>query len=179
MTTQDIGNIKTVVVDKHVLLDIIKENKIKHDQLYTAAVSGYWLTAHSIIEQKRKNFENYHKELYQEFNKNTDIIIEKIINRAKIEDYRYIPMQTSFNYSIDLKYPENHAAEYNRAIRSIELNVYDKIQLSELEFNQYVMNDWSWKSAFVTANSAYILSGANCITGAYSSAIQASGCLIL
>lgn len=180
MNEQNIGNVKTVVVNRDKLLDIIKENKAKHDALFDAALSGYWIAAHTRIEKKREEFNTHAQDTASYFYKITDVLLDKVSKKEKVNDCSYINVPNpNFNYCIDLKYPESHAYEYEKAIRSISLNVYDKIELNEQEFNQYVMNDWSWKNSFISSNSNYIYSGMSCITGYYANAIQTSGCLIL
>lgn len=177
---ENIGNVKSVVIDRDNLLSIIKENKAKHDALFDAALSGYWISTKDVIEKKVKEFKDYTKVLNSDFTHSTDTILNKISKQEKVDGYTYIPTpNASFSYSVNLKYPESHAAEYDRAIRSVSLNVYDKIELSETEFNQYVMNDWSWKSSFINSNNSYVTAGSACITGCYSNAILLSGCSIL
>lgn len=177
---QYVGNVKSAVVDRNQLLSILKENKARHDALLEAAVSGYWLAVKERVEQKRTEFKEYDNNLNSYFYKLTDILLDKIEKKEKVDDCGHINVpKPNFNYMIDLRYPESHTAEYNRAIRSVELNVYDKIELSESEFNQYVMNDWSWKNSFILSNSLYVLSGAASVTGFYGNSIRSSGCLIL
>ncbi len=180
MSEENIGDVKDVVINKGKLLAIIKENKARHDALFEAALSGYWISAKTVIEQKQKEFKEYLVTLKSDFTYGSNMILDKIAKQEKVDDYGSIPLNNSyFNYGVNLKYPESHEAEYNRAIRAIELNIYENIELSEIEFNQYVMNDWSWKNSFVTSNSNYISLGAKCITGYYSNMIYCSGAGIL
>lgn len=51
--------------------------------------------------------------------------------------------------------PVNQTPEYDRAIRMLEMSVDDTVQLSASEFESYVMDRWTWKKAFLAANSAY------------------------
>ncbi len=185
MNETPIGNIKNVVINRDKLLNIIKENKAKHDALFEMSVSGYWLTADTRIQEKKNEFEKYLIDAALDFRRNAENIHEKIKNKQKVDNVSYIPMQTSMSYQINLSYPVSYTNEYHKAIRSVELSVYDNIQLNEQEFNQNVLNDWNWKSSFVNSNSAYVT---NCLTGyspilfsgsSYYNAIAMSGCLIL
>lgn len=181
MQNENIGDIRNVVVDKLQLLSIIKDNKAKHDAIFESAVSGYWIEAKDRVNQKKAEFSKYTNYLTSLFNTSTDLLLKRIEDRESLTQYSSINVSPAYmNYSINLKYPESYDKEYNRAIRSVELNVYDKIELSEQEFNQYVMNDWSWKNSFISSNSAYvntyIFSGAHAITGCYSSNVLTSGC---
>lgn len=51
--------------------------------------------------------------------------------------------------------PVSHENEYNRAIRMLELSVDEEITLQEHEFQQLVLDEWTWKHQFATANATY------------------------
>lgn len=113
---------QTIEIHRDKLLPIIKENQKKHDDIYNAAVSGYWEKAEQVLQEK----------------------LAKVQAKQKIENY------------LGLAYPDNHADDYLRAISMIELSHQDVIDLSQQEFDQYVRNQWNWRSSFLTINSAYI-----------------------
>jgi hypothetical protein len=46
--------------------------------------------------------------------------------------------------------PRDHTADYERAIRMIEMALGDTITLSEADFAQYVMDDWGWQGQFLS-----------------------------
>lgn len=48
--------------------------------------------------------------------------------------------------------PMNQTKDYDRAIRMIEMSVDDTVELSEDDFNSYVLDDWSWKERFTVNN---------------------------
>ncbi len=43
---------QNITLNKNDLLPIVKENKEKHDNIYNAAVSGYWVKAEEILNTK-------------------------------------------------------------------------------------------------------------------------------
>lgn len=51
--------------------------------------------------------------------------------------------------------PNSYEDSYNRAIRMMELSVDDVIELEEQIFNQLVLDEWSWKNAFVATSAMY------------------------
>ncbi len=51
--------------------------------------------------------------------------------------------------------PSDHTDDYDRAIRMLEMSVDEEIEISQHDFAQYVMDDWSWKRDFLTTNSLY------------------------
>lgn len=60
--------------------------------------------------------------------------------------------------SLSLIEPIDQTREYTRAITMLEMSVEDEITLSDLDFRQLVMDEWSWKGQFLTANRAYSVS---------------------
>lgn len=51
--------------------------------------------------------------------------------------------------------PVSYEDSYKRAIRMLELSVEDVIEVEEDVFNQLVLDEWSWKRAFMMSNSVY------------------------
>ena len=51
--------------------------------------------------------------------------------------------------------PTSYEKEYDRAIRMLELSVDDTIELEDEIFNQLVLDEWSWKHAFVASGALY------------------------
>jgi hypothetical protein len=51
--------------------------------------------------------------------------------------------------------PVSYEKEYNRAERMLELSVEEVIEVEQDVFNQLVLDEWSWKNAFVASASLY------------------------
>jgi hypothetical protein len=58
--------------------------------------------------------------------------------------------------TISLVEPMDQTKDYDRVIRMLEMSVDEVIVIGAHEFQQYVMDDWSWKEAFTSSNSAYL-----------------------
>lgn len=56
---------------------------------------------------------------------------------------------------IRLQEPVDQTADYDRAIRMLEMSEDATILLSEADFACYVLDDWAWKRNFLISNSAY------------------------
>ncbi len=52
--------------------------------------------------------------------------------------------------------PEDHTRDYDRRIKMYEMDIDDTIEMTEQEFAQYVLDDWGWKQAWTTSNTAYL-----------------------
>ena len=57
---------------------------------------------------------------------------------------------------ISLDEPVDQTKDYDRAIRMLEMSVNSNAELTETEFSQYVLDDWSWKGQFTSTNSKYL-----------------------
>lgn len=60
------------------------------------------------------------------------------------------------NY-LELPAPEDHTDEYDRAIRMLELDSRDAIELNEQEFRQFVQDDWDWKQSWISSTRSYVV----------------------
>lgn len=53
--------------------------------------------------------------------------------------------------------PQDHTHEYDRAIRMMEMDIIDTVELTEEQFNQYVLDEWTWSGGTKAAHSAYLV----------------------
>lgn len=58
--------------------------------------------------------------------------------------------------NISLPKPVSYESEYKRAIAMLEMSVDVHIKLSEHEFSQYVLDEWTWKQSALLVNSSYV-----------------------
>lgn len=56
----------------------------------------------------------------------------------------------------ELVEPVSQVKEYDRAIAMLTMSVDNEIELGQVEFNQFVMDDWQWSAATKFANSRYL-----------------------
>jgi hypothetical protein len=147
-----------VIIDKRQLLSIIKDNLEKHDAIYEVACSGFWQAAQEKLNNKKAKFEQTLNDLNKEFSFHFDIVQT---NLDKKDRNLSLPSRIgesflSFDYNLGLNYSENHSDDYKRTIRMLELSVADKIQLTQSEFDAYVLNNWTWKNSFNSTNLTYV-----------------------
>jgi hypothetical protein len=141
---KEINSLGSVYVEKSQLLDIVKGNKEKHDVIYEAALIGY-----------NQAVKNYLGRLESESQRIKELTVEY----AKQESYGKRFDKTGL-YLIDCEppaIPVEYGYEYDKTIKKLELSTADKISLVDAEFNQYVMNNWSWKQQFLASNTSYAL----------------------
>lgn len=57
--------------------------------------------------------------------------------------------------SVDLIEPMDMTVSYDTAIKMLEMSVDDNIELTTMEFQQYVEDRWQWSQQFSCSNSLY------------------------
>jgi uncharacterized membrane protein len=60
---------------------------------------------------------------------------------------------------VELAEPMDQTRDYDRVIRMLEMEVRSEVEVTEVEFAQYVMDDWSWKRQFLATNLGYTSHG--------------------
>lgn len=58
--------------------------------------------------------------------------------------------------ALSLVQPVDQTADYDRALRMLELTADEVVELEEHEFDCYVMDRWHWRNQFLSSNSAYV-----------------------
>jgi len=103
-----------------------------------------------LLEILQKNRDN-HVELYKEALEGSIVETKKrleekldLINKGTIE-----------SLTVSFTPPQNHEKTYNQAIKMVSLNVNNTIELDAATFNNLVLDDWAWSSAWFTRNSSY------------------------
>lgn len=60
-----------------------------------------------------------------------------------------------FTPSIFLPEPQDHTKDYDRVIALLGMSLDAELELSAMEFSQYVLDDWGWKGDFIATSSNY------------------------
>lgn len=68
-----------------------------------------------------------------------------------IKDIKNGEIVSHLNFDV----PENHKEDYDRTLTMLGMSEDTIIELTEQEFNQYVMDDWNWKHQFMTTTANY------------------------
>lgn len=78
-------------------------------------------------------------------------VIAELTSRLKDARAGKLP-QLFFN----LPMPVDQTKAYDRAIGMLELSVDDVIELEEHDYQQYVLDEWSWSAQTTATNSFYV-----------------------
>jgi hypothetical protein len=57
--------------------------------------------------------------------------------------------------AITMPEPQDHTKDYDRVITMLEMSVDEQVELDSVSFDQYVMDNWSWKAGALATNSMY------------------------
>lgn len=60
------------------------------------------------------------------------------------------------NLGFSLPEPVDYTDSYNTALSMLEWEVTDEIELSESDFQRYVLNKWEWARMFAANTQAYL-----------------------
>ena len=56
---------------------------------------------------------------------------------------------------VNLIHPISFEEDYNKAIGLLELCVSETVDIDEIDYRNYILDDWGWKSTFSSASSSY------------------------
>lgn len=103
-----------------------------------------------LLEILRSN-KGQHRQLFE-------IASEEWLDQAKeglsklVKEIRERRVVTLF---VNLPLPEEHTADYDRAIRMLEMHVEETVTLDEEAYAQLVDDDWGWKDQFNRTTAYY------------------------
>ena len=72
------------------------------------------------------------------------------------EQLRLLAAETEIEAHYNFPPVENHEQDYQMAIEMAKMSVDDVIELSQAEFQQYVMDEWHWQHDFKHTTRAYL-----------------------
>jgi len=104
----------------------------------------------TLLERLYANRES-HKKMFQEalegFCKAAEAALKLELKRLKEGKPR--------NVFVHTEVPVDQTVQYNRVIEMIEMSLGDTVMLSEQDFKQYVMDDWTWSREWLHKNQQY------------------------
>lgn len=108
------------------------------------------ISKQKLLDKLREN-RNNHRKIFEEalegWRKRVIIELQCALRDAR----KGLKYRTYFN----LPQPTDHTNEYDRIIDQIEWCETELIQLDQIQFNQFVRDDWGWKNDFLTNATIY------------------------
>lgn len=140
---------RTVTVKVSDLLAKLKENRQKHQEEYQESVAGYKVLAGERLARLREKAESA-------LVANFDRIAEKI-DEFDPEDEEGLTDQVTLitSMTFNLKVPQDHTRSYDVAIEMAEWETREEIELTQAQFQCFVLDDWEWQQEFKHLNKSY------------------------
>ena len=148
---------KEINIEKTKLLEVIRANRDRHLADYTTAMREYVL-------EITEDVHGLGKELLQF--KNTVDTLDTSVAVSADDLKTFTTALTKVSSAWYQKagchtQPVSFAKEYDSIIRKLELSHDEIIQLSDAEFEKYVMDNWQWKQEFTNQTIGYLAKANN------------------
>lgn len=104
----------------------------------------------STLKKNRENHRKIFEEALEGYREEAIKELAEAINDAKAGK--------KIRRSLSLVEPMDQTKDYDRVIRMLEMSKDTIIEISEIDFAQYVLDDWRWKDQFTASNSRYLKS---------------------
>jgi hypothetical protein len=155
-------SLEQITVKRSDVLEIVRENKKKHDSIFKDAVDGFWNAAEEVLKKNEKetitSLEKRHKEKLKAMRKELKVAKKNLKDQTKKElEFVKKKEKNSPWYYMKNIYPENHSDDYEGTIRRLELCVDSEVELDEVEFDKYIRNKWQWRDSFLSNNTGYAM----------------------
>lgn len=138
---------RTVKVDTFKLLTALKENKEKHVKEYEEAVLGYKEVAKARLEAELGKAELKLQRNFQ--------LLNAKIDQFEVEDQNDTVVLLE-HVMFSMKVPQNHEKAYEVAIQMAEWEVGNTVELTQSQFQCFVLDDWDWKNEFEAVTKRYL-----------------------
>ena len=106
-----------------------------------------------LVEKLKENREVHiaeYTEMIQDYKSKVTKELKKILKESKNKN-NWDPRT-----SVHLDKPRSYATEYNQIIGLLEMSVEDTFDISQEEYNKYVLNQWNWSSSFEFSKMSYL-----------------------
>lgn len=102
--------------------------------------------------EKLKQNRDAHRALFLKAQEGYRKVVIQVLDRS-LAEARKEGGKIRIWFNIDA--PIDHTRDYNRVIGMLQWHGEEDIELTEVEYTNYILDDWSWKSAFVSTSCSY------------------------
>lgn len=114
-------------------------------------VTKSWLL--NVVSENLKNHDKIFEEALEGYKKQCISQLEAYLERIKRGDVIQV--------YVSMPQPVNQRKAYERVLDMIANNQDNNIILDEADYAAYVLDEWSWKDAFIHTNSSYSVTAKN------------------
>ena len=139
---------RTVTVERQKLICTLKENRSTHSEDYQQAVRDYKDLARDRLAASKRKAEQRLEDRFAR--------ISQAIDRFDPDDDELTDRVTVIDaVTFNLRVPQDHTKAYNVAIQMAEWEVGDTVELTQFQFQCFVLDDWDWKPEFARLQQDY------------------------
>ena len=138
---------RTVTVNRLELLKTLRENKEKHQKEYQESVLGYKELAQEKLKEEAEK-------ATRRIANNLEILFKRIeqFDPENPLDNDVVLLQ---GVHFSLQVPQDHSNAYEVAIQMAEWETKEEIELTQSQFQCFVMDEWDWMRDFKVLNARY------------------------
>ena len=103
------------------------------------------------LVKNRAEHKRIYDEAFQGFKEEAIETAGKILDAAKDAEHLGV-----IRLSLGLTPPANNLKDYDRAIGMLEMSIDNEVEITSLEFQHYIQDDWGWKNSFLLSNTKYL-----------------------
>lgn len=129
-----VRDMRTIEMPTEDLIKALEKNLEVHNEVYSEAIENFW------------------KQVQDEFDEEIEEA-QEVISNKDLGTKRGVFVQ------IAIKAPINREEDYKTAIAMFKAEVKKTVEVSQREFEMYVLNKWDWADEFLTSNSMYASAG--------------------
>lgn len=138
---------RIVTVDRNKLIETLRVNRDKHRREYEEALAGYQK------KTKEKLAAMYSKAMVM-LDDNVALITRRI-DRFDPEDQQDETIVVLSQVAFRMPVPRDHTRDYDVAIAMAEWEVNETIEVTQSQFQCFVLDDWEWQREFKMSNRLY------------------------
>ena len=107
-----------------------------------------------LLETLKKN-QAAHRAIFEKAQEGYRRVVIGLLDAAILDAKENKEIITYFN----VEAPHDHTEDYRRVIKMLEWSVSDEAELTQIEFSQFVMDNWGWKQDFLSNSCMYVGKG--------------------
>lgn len=92
-----------------------------------------------------------YEEVYDEYQVDVIAKMKKLLSAAK-----KVNRLKEIDTRVGLNPPRSNETDYNMAIKMLEFSIDDELEITQNEFEQYVLNEWDWTRQFANSKLTYL-----------------------
>lgn len=138
---------RTVTVDRQQLIETLKKNREKHQKDYQDSLDGYKEDASAELAKQ--------VQIAQKKIADNEEMLKNRINNFDPNEPLSDALTVLSSVVLKLKAPRDHTRSYDVAISMAEWEVSETVELTQSQFQCFVLDDWDWTAEFNAINATY------------------------